>query len=318
MTQVLLSTDTRMLEHAPPPTHPERPERLAAVLQALRRHNLLYTCPAGKVREATDAELARVHDPAYLAELGALQARGVGQIEVDTWLSAGSERAARLGAGAAVEAVEAVVGGRARRAFCAVRPPGHHALPGGAMGFCLYGNAAVAAAHAVEALGLSRVMVVDFDVHHGNGTQDMFWRDGRVGFLSIHRHPFYPGTGDEDETGEGPGLGTTMNLPVAFGTPRAEFRTRFRGAVESFADRFRPELLIVSAGFDAHALDPVGNLGLEVEDFDGMTRELDRISEVHCGGRVVSLLEGGYHTTVLGECVVAHLEALGAEIDLAH
>jgi acetoin utilization deacetylase AcuC-like enzyme len=314
----LLFTDARMLEHRPPPHHPERPERLSAILQRLKRDGMLFTCPAGPVREASDDELARVHDRDYLDQVHAWEGMGGGQVEVDTWMSSGSERAARLATGAAIEAVAAVVDGRAERAFCAVRPPGHHARPRQAMGFCLYGTVAAAAAHAVEALGLARVLVVDFDVHHGNGTQEMFYDDGRVGFLSIHRYPFYPGTGAADETGTGRGLGLIRNVPVAFGTPAEDILARFRTALGEMAGRVRPELVIVSAGFDAHRLDPVGNLGLEVEDFVAMTNELMHVARAHSDGRLVSVLEGGYNTGELARCVAAHLEALGAEGDLSH
>jgi acetoin utilization deacetylase AcuC-like enzyme len=315
---VMLFTDPRMLDHVTARGHPERPERLEAILRHLKRTGLMFTCPAGNVREATDEELLRVHTRHYLDVIHQFQGRGGGQIEADTWMSPGSELAARLAAGAAIEAVSAVVGGQRRRAFCAVRPPGHHARPADAMGFCLFGTVAAAAAHAVESLGLSRVMVVDFDVHHGNGTQEMFYDDPRVAFFSIHRFPFYPGSGDRAETGTGPGLGWTKNLPIRYGTSRADYRDAFRGALEEFADRARPELVLVSAGFDAHAEDPVGDLGLEVEDFVTLTRDVLDVAEVHAGGRVVSVLEGGYNVPILAGCVEAHLVALGAEVDPTH
>jgi acetoin utilization deacetylase AcuC-like enzyme len=313
MSDVWLFADSRMIEHRPPAGHPERPERLAAILQRLKRNDMLFSCPAGTVRPATDAELGRVHGPQYLAAMRRVSEAGGGPVEADTWMSPRSEEAARLAAGAAVEAVAAVVEGRARRAFCAIRPPGHHARPGAAMGFCLFGNVAVAAADALERHGLARVLIADFDVHHGNGTQEMFEADGRVGFLSIHRYPFYPGTGAADETGRGPGLGLIRNEPVAFGTPRESIRDRFRSALEALAAKVRPELVLVSAGFDAHAQDPIGSLGLEVEDFVTFTRDLIDVADAHAGGRIVSLLEGGYNVPVLAECVAAHLAALGAE-----
>jgi acetoin utilization deacetylase AcuC-like enzyme len=318
MSPVWLFSDPRMLDHRTPPDHPERPERLAAVLQAWKRWGFPFTCPSGKVREAADSELERVHTASYLTRLHKDVTGHAGKIESDTWVSAGSELAARLAAGAVLEAVDAVLLGKTRRAFCAVRPPGHHARSGSAMGFCLYGNVALAAAHALDARALNRVLVVDFDVHHGNGTQEMFYQDPRVGFLSIHRWPFYPGTGAREETGAGAGLGTTLNLPIAFGTSRAQILSRFRAELESFADRIRPELVLLSAGFDAHALDPVGNLGLEIEDFTTLTRAVLDIAETHASGRLVSVLEGGYNIPILAECVVAHLEAMGAEIDIAH
>jgi acetoin utilization deacetylase AcuC-like enzyme len=238
--------------------------------------------------------------------------KGLRQVEVDTWVSPGSAFAARLAAGAVVDAVSAVISGPARVAFCAVRPPGHHARAAEPMGFCLFGNIAVAAADAVDRLGLSRVLIVDFDVHHGNGTQEMFYDDGRVGFFSIHRSPFYPGTGAKDETGSGRGLGWTRNQPLAFGTPRGEILAAFRSGLEAMAAKVRPELVLLSAGFDAHVDDPVGNLGLEVEDFDAMTRDVLAVAQIHAGGRLVSVLEGGYNPSILAGCVEAHLRVLGA------
>ncbi|HEV3167830.1 MAG TPA: histone deacetylase [Isosphaeraceae bacterium] len=309
---VSLFTDPRMLEHQPPPRHPERPERLQAILRHLDRTGLAQRCPAGKVRPATDEELLRVHSAAYLADLAAAEEEGGGQVEADTWMSPGSLAAARLAAGAAVEATDWVLGEQGRRALCLVRPPGHHALPGAPMGFCLFGNVAVAASHARDQHGLARVMIVDFDVHHGNGTQETFYADSRVAFLSIHRYPFYPGTGAADETGTGRGLGFTRNVPLPFGVSRREYHAAFLAALTDMADRVRPELVLISAGFDAHAEDPVGSLGLEVEDFDQLSRAVVNVAEAHCSGRIVSVLEGGYNVPILAACVVAHLEALGA------
>jgi acetoin utilization deacetylase AcuC-like enzyme len=178
------------------------------------------------------------------------------------------------------------------------------------MGFCLFSNIAIAASVARDEHQLERVLIVDWDVHHGNGTQDIFYADGRVGFFSIHRWPFYPGTGDTDETGTGDGLGATVNLPVTFGTPRATYRQRFATALEKFAARLRPQLVLVSAGFDSHRADPIGSLGLEVEDFAELTQIVHNVAAVHAGGRIVSLLEGGYNPPVLAECVEVHLRGL--------
>ena len=224
---VTLFTDPRMADHVPPRGHPEKPERLQAILRHLDRTGISGSCPRGTLREATDAEILRVHSPSHLALIERFGASGGGQVEVDTWMSPGSLLAARLAAGAAVEAVEAVVKGPDRRAACLVRPPGHHALKDGPMGFCLFGNVAVAAAHAVEAIGMDRVLIVDFDVHHGNGTQDLFYEDPRVGFLSIHRYPFYPGTGVARATRRGPATpwGRSRTSPCPTG-PRKETTTR--------------------------------------------------------------------------------------------
>jgi acetoin utilization deacetylase AcuC-like enzyme len=310
---VTLFSDPRMLDHVPSPSHPERPERLRAVIRHLERTGISRHCPSKPVRPATDEELLRVHSPGHIAAVDAFAAQGGGQIEVDTWVSPDSPLAARLAAGAAVDAVASVVEGPVRRAFCAVRPPGHHARPDEPMGFCLFGSVAVAARDAVQRLGLVRVLIVDWDVHHGNGTQEMFYDDPNIAFLSIHRYPFYPGSGAKNETGTGDGLGLTRNVPLPFGIARKDYLAAFRSNLEAMADQVRPELVILSAGFDAHAEDPVGNLGLEVEDFEEMTREVIEIAEVHAGGRLVSVMEGGYNVSILAGCVAAHLQAMGAE-----
>lgn len=312
---VVLFSDRRMLEHVPPPRHPERPQRLEAILRHLDRTGLSLVCPPGIVREATREELARVHSEAYIDQIDQYESEGGGPIEPDTWISPGSTRAARLAAGASIEAIEAVLKepGRGQRAFCAVRPPGHHARPAEPMGFCLFGNVSVAAAHALERFELERVLIIDFDVHHGNGTQEIFYEDPRVSFLSIHRYPFYPGSGAADETGTGAGLGATRNIPLPFGISRHEYLSAFRNGLETVADRVRPELVIISAGFDAHAEDPVGSLGLETEDFEPITHAIVDVAETHAEGRIVSILEGGYNVPRLAGCVEVHLRALGAE-----
>ena len=308
---VRLYTDPRMLEHVTPPRHPERPERLQAILRHLDRTGLSKRCEAGTVREATREELGRVHWPLHMDHVEAFDRAGGGLIEADTWVGPGSARAARLAAGAAIEAVADVLAGPDRRAMCLVRPPGHHALKDAPMGFCLFGNVAVAAADALKRHELDRVLVVDFDVHHGNGTQAMFYADPRVAFLSIHRYPFYPGTGAADETGTGRGLGFTRNVPLPYGTTRPQYHAAFRAGLETLADRCRPELVLISAGFDAHAEDPVGSLGLDVEDFVELTRAIVDVAETHAEGRIVSVLEGGYNVPILAGCVAEHIKALG-------
>lgn len=312
MPLVLIGSDAAMLEHRTPAGHPERPERLEVVLERLASRIRASEAEI-EPREASDEELVRVHTPAHLDIIRRADEAGGARVEVDTWTSPGSQRAGRLAAGLALAAVDAVLAGRAPRAFCAIRPPGHHARPMQPMGFCLYGNAAIAAAHAVSHHKLDRVLVVDFDVHHGNGTQEMFYDDPRVAFLSMHRFPFYPGSGAADETGTGRGLGLTKNLPIAFGTDRKAIVEGFRAEVEAFADQVKPQLVIISAGFDAHARDPVGNLGLESEDYAPLTQTVCAIADNHCGGRVVSLLEGGYNLKALAECVEVHLDSLGAD-----
>jgi acetoin utilization deacetylase AcuC-like enzyme len=254
--------------------------------------------------------LELVHEPAHIDRVAAVAQRGGGRLDPDTVVSPASADVAQLAAGAACDAVDRVLSGEDTTALCVARPPGHHALPERAMGFCLFNNIAVAAAVACREHQLDRVLIVDWDVHHGNGTQDMFYADSRVGFFSIHRWPFYPGTGAADETGTADGLGTTRNLPVTFGTARGAYLDRFRRELEDFANRVRPQLVLVSAGFDSHREDPIGSLGLEVEDFAELTGIVRDVATVHAGGRIVSLLEGGYNPPILAECVETHLRGL--------
>jgi acetoin utilization deacetylase AcuC-like enzyme len=203
-----------------------------------------------------------------------------------------------------------VLAGEAKQALCLVRPPGHHALRDAAMGFCLLNNVAIAARHARTVVDVDRVLIVDWDVHHGNGTQAAFWEDSQVAFLSIHRWPFYPGSGAADETGQGAGLGATVNLPVEFGTSRDRYLAQFARALETLAAKFKPQLVLLSAGFDAHREDPVGSLGLETEDFEYLTAAVLDTAAAHCEGRIVSVLEGGYNPQRLAECVEVHLAGL--------
>ncbi|MEY3458873.1 MAG: Histone deacetylase-like amidohydrolase [Planctomycetota bacterium] len=309
----LFFSDSRFLDHRTG-RHPECPERLRAIDRRLRGSRVLDSVVSCPVEVAAEADLLAVHGAEYLAELRAHAAAGGGQIEADTVMSGESADVAWLAAGTAVAAVRRVLAGEDRSAFCVLRPPGHHALSSAAMGFCLLGNAAVAARAAVERFGLNRVLVVDWDVHHGNGTQDIFYEDSQVGVFSAHRFPFYPGTGRRTETGSGDGLGTTFNLPVEYGTSRKEFLSSFGAMLSTAAERMRPELVIISAGFDAHREDPVGSLGLETEDFAALTKLVQEIAATHADGRIVSLLEGGYNVERLADCVELHLETLAGGV----
>jgi acetoin utilization deacetylase AcuC-like enzyme len=291
-------------------THPERPERLRQIAAHLDRQGLLNRCRREPWEKISPSRLARVHEPNYAAQVETLAEAGGGRIEVDTVVSPASYDVALLAAGAAADAVDRVLNGEAQNALCLVRPPGHHARQADAMGFCLFNNVAIGARVGTCEHQLNRVLIVDWDVHHGNGTQDAFWTDPRVGFFSIHRWPFYPGTGDRDETGSGAGLGTTVNLPMEFGTSRADYRAAFRAALEKFADKIRPQLVLISAGFDSHRDDPIGSLGLEVEDFMVLSQVVLNIAATHAGGRVVSVLEGGYNPGILAACVEVHLKEL--------
>lgn len=311
----LLYTDDRFLKHDTG-THPENADRLRSVTAALKAAGLLERVTLGVVAPAADSDVLRIHTPDHIANLRAFAKSGGGRIEIDTLMSADSADVAWLACGAAVNAVEQVVAGRHQQALCLVRPPGHHALPSGPMGFCLLSSAAIAARTAIQRLGLERVLIVDWDVHHGNGTQDAFYDDAQVTFFSAHRFPFYPGTGRKSETGTGRGLGTTFNLPLNFGISRKDYLAAFELELGHAAARCRPQLVIVSAGFDAHRADPVGSLGLETEDFEELTRMVSAVAAVHSTGRLVSLLEGGYHIQHLADGVRLHLETLLA-IDAA-
>ena len=290
--------------------HPECPQRVVAVHRHLLRTGVLAHLTTPKWEPIAPARLAQVHDPAYLDQLGRLAVEGGGFLDSDTVASPRSFDVARLAAGAVADAVTRVVGGEDRRAFCLIRPPGHHALADRAMGFCLLNNIAVGARVALDELGLARVLIVDWDVHHGNGTQAIFWEEPRVGFLSIHRWPFYPGTGRRDETGGGPAVGTKVNLPIQYGTSRKQYLDCLRRDLELLAERIRPELVLVSAGFDAHRHDPIGSLGLETEDFRPLTEMALGVADSYAGGRLVSVLEGGYNLTALADSAEVHVEEL--------
>ncbi len=305
----LLYYSPKFLEHQTG-THPERPARVQQAFRQLERSGLEKQCLRPQWSAGTRQQLQRVHSAAYIERLAEFASDGGGRIEVDTVVSPESFEVACLAAGAACDAVDRVLQGERKSAFCLLRPPGHHALPDDAMGFCLLNNVAIAARQALDQGQLDRVLIVDWDVHHGNGTQDAFYAEERVGFLSIHRWPFYPGTGEAHETGTGAALGTTVNLPMDFGTPRAMFLAQFCAAIESLAAKIKPQLVLISAGFDAHRDDPVGSLGLEIEDFQTLTKMVLDVANAHAGGRVVSLLEGGYNPGILAGCVETHVREL--------
>ena len=304
----LLYYDPRFLDHDTG-DHPESADRLRHIVAELDSRGLAERCRRPEWQPADDQRLAGVHSLSHVELLERLAARGGGRVDPDTVISPPSVDVARLASGAVCDAVERVMSDEARHALCLVRPPGHHALAGRAMGFCLFNNVAVGAQAALER-GAQRVLIVDWDVHHGNGTQAIFYDDPRVGYFSVHRWPYYPGTGSEDETGTGDGLGATRNLPLEFGVSRRDYQSAVAGELEDFAERIRPELVLVSAGFDSHRADPVGSLGLEVEDFQTLSALVTGIADSYAGGRVVSVLEGGYNPPVLAECVAVHLEQL--------
>jgi acetoin utilization deacetylase AcuC-like enzyme len=300
-----LYTHPACLEHDPGPEHPESPSRLRAILRALD-HDRFAALDRIEAPRATREQLLRVHAADYVDRILSLApASGTVRLDEDTLMSSGSAEAALRAAGAAVAAVDMAMAGGGR-AFCAVRPPGHHATPDRAMGFCLFNNVAVAAAHAIEAHGLRRVAIADFDVHHGNGTQDIFERDARVMFVSSHQSPLYPETGMPDEHG----VGNIINAPLAAGDGSYEFRELWEGALLPKLYAFKPQLVLVSAGFDAHRADPLAQLRLTTEDYAWITGRLADLAHAHAGGRLVSTLEGGYDLQALAASVGAHVAEL--------
>ncbi|QBF29743.1 histone deacetylase family protein [Thalassococcus sp. S3] len=299
-----LITHADCLRHVTPDGHPERVARLEHVLHALEPLNLKkVTAPM-----AADDDILRIHPQSYLDGLRKrLPENRFAQIDADTWMSPGSLDAAFRAAGAAVKAVDMVLGGEVPNAFAAVRPPGHHAETDTAMGFCLFGNAALAAKHALEFHELDRVAVVDFDVHHGNGTQDLLWNEPRALVITSQQMPLWPGSGRPDETGA---HGNVLNIPLAPESGSAEMRAAYQTQVFPRLRSFRPELLIISAGFDAHRDDPLAQLNWETEDFAWVTAELCKLAAELCEGRVVSTLEGGYDLNALSASARAHVEEL--------
>ena len=302
---MLVITHPACLGHDPGPDHPESPARLQAVINALRSafgDSLQWQ----QAQPAKYGELVRVHDAVMIQAVMAEQSEPLRALDQDTYSSPGSAEAALYAAGAAVDAVDAVMEGRANRVFCAVRPPGHHATASTAMGFCLFNNAAIAAAYACERHGLERVAVVDFDVHHGNGTQDIFQANPRVAYYSSHQAGLFPYSGLRRDRG----VGNLLNIQLAAGSGGLDFRNIWAEEILPAIEDFHPQLLILSAGFDAHMRDPQADLMLDAEDFAWLTTCLRRIADRHAGSRLVSVLEGGYDLQALAECSVAHVGAL--------
>ncbi len=295
--------------HDPGPGHPESPARLRAVLAALEAP-AFASLARHAAPLATEEQILRVHPPELIHHLlGAVPREGYAMVDGDTILSPGSAEAALRAAGALCAAVDAVMAGDARNAFCAVRPPGHHAEPETAMGFCLFNTVAIGAAHARAVHGLRRIAVVDFDVHHGNGTQAAFEQDADLFFASSHQSPLYPGSGSVVERG----VGNIFNAPLAPGAGSEEFRQAWSERLLPALRAFKPEFILISAGFDAHEDDPLANLNLTDEDYAWITREILAIAEECCAGRVVSTLEGGYDLEALARSVSAHIGCLNVE-----
>jgi acetoin utilization deacetylase AcuC-like enzyme len=314
--------DPIFMEHRTPRMHPEGLQRIEASIKTLEalgwleRDGLVQLAP----RAASVEELAAVHDRAYIQSVEAM-CRVVAEEEEhggrrtryfapETYVSARSYEAALKAAGAPLTALDALMNGEIANAFCLVRPPGHHALPAEAMGFCLFNNVAVAARYAIERYGFERVMIIDYDVHHGNGTQDIFYEDPRVLYFSIHQAPFYPGTGLSDERGEGAGLGTTINVPLPATSGFHVYDAIFRQVMAHAADRFDPQLLLVSAGFDAHWNDPLGEMNISTAGFAKLNEFIIELAQRLCNGRLVMVLEGGYDLDAVAGCVATCVNLL--------
>jgi acetoin utilization deacetylase AcuC-like enzyme len=310
---VLILTHPSSHDHVAPPGHPEREARIEAIDRLLA--SAPYAAlPRQQAPAASDAQIGLAHDAAYIAMVkSSVPARGFVQLDPDTYMGPASLTAAYHAAGSNIAAVEAVMSGAHKTAFCAVRPCGHHAEHNRAMGFCLFNNVAIGALHALGTMEAGRVAIVDFDVHHGNGTQDIFWSEPRVLFGSTHQMPLYPGTGSPHESG----VGNIFNAPLRPMTGGREMRVAYESIILPAVRTFRPDLVMISAGFDAHASDPLANLNWHAEDFGWVTAEICRIAAECCAGRVVSTLEGGYDLDALAESVGAHLDALIAHAGVA-
>ncbi|MDP6379950.1 MAG: histone deacetylase [Phycisphaerae bacterium] len=307
-----LLADPVYKEHLTGSGHPESPQRCDAIAKAIEKAGLMPGLMKLKPRDADEKHILLCHTPEYLKTVKRDVGEGLGQLTTgDTAISKRSLAVAAKAVGGVLGAVDAVVKRKAKNAFCIIRPPGHHATPNRGMGFCIFNNAAIAARYAQTVHKLKRALIVDWDVHHGNGTQDIFYADASVFYFSTHQWPFYPGTGRPDETGEGKGTGTTLNCPVPAGAGRKEILGAFKDKLVPAADKFKPDIVLISAGFDSRIGDPIGGFRLTDEDFADLTKVMLDIAARHAKGRVVSVLEGGYNLAGLASAATAHVKALG-------
>jgi acetoin utilization deacetylase AcuC-like enzyme len=302
--------DPVFLAHRTGPMHPEKPERLSRILAHFEANGLLAQLIRLAPRAATPAEIGLIHDAAYIHRLETRCASGrMFHEDADTPGSPATYRAACLAAGAVLTAADAVMAGRAGTAFCAVRPPGHHALRERAMGFCFFNNVAIGARYLQTKHGVERIAIVDWDLHHGNGTQDAFFSDATVLYASTHQFPLFPGSGRRSERGAGAGQGFTLNIPLAAGSGDTDYLRVFREEIAPAIRKFQPGAILISAGFDAYIGDPLGGMQVTAEGFAALTRELVAAAKTLCQGRIISVLEGGYDLEGLPACVAAHVQA---------
>jgi acetoin utilization deacetylase AcuC-like enzyme len=302
------------LKHDTGKSHPERKERLTAIVEHLNRTGLMEELIQVPIRLPTRQEIALVHPESYIDQLQRDIEGGATYLDPDTRVSPESYEVALQAVGGVLTAVDQVLQGQVHTAFCAVRPPGHHAEPNRAMGFCLFNNVAIAARYAQHTYNLEKILIIDWDVHHGNGTQDIFYEDPTVFYFSIHQYPWYPGTGGSEERGAGKGKGFTLNIPVPAGTGDQEYISVFNSILRKQALAYAPDLILISAGFDAHRDDPLSHTRVTTEGFRSLSEIVSQIAQEKCDSRIVSVLEGGYNLQALAESVEAHLRVLRREV----
>lgn len=306
------------LEHQTGYGHPESPERIPAIFNLLKQKEPEIDKIVIQPRQASEEEISLVHTPSYIEKVKAVSERGGGYLDMDTHLSQKSYEAALFAAGAALSALERVFSGQADNAFCVVRPPGHHALEDQGMGFCLFDNLAIGARFAQKNMGVKKILIIDWDVHHGNGLSDTFYDDPTVLYISLHQYPHYPGTGWVTEIGTGEGVGYNINFPFPAGTSGPSYHRAFDEVIVPLAQAYKPDLLMIAAGFDAHYYDPISSINLTAEDYASMTEKIKKISDNLCLGRIIASLEGGYGLSSLAKSAWATIDRMmgkNSEID---